>query len=221
MSESDAFCPSCGAARKAAAKVTQYNREGGAGRNFQNSNFVQNPSMPYPQGNAYPQEDMTRPKKSKKTLIIGLSVAGALILAIVAVIIVLLVNANTKADNEQKRASKARTDMKNADEIASQIATSIADYETAEIDGKALGYLLDGEENTSVTIQWNAEGARIISGGTSNDEVFLSILGQAITTSTRSKENGEYAVVEIGLKNQHPSDGYAVTVTVGNQTSHK
>ena len=126
-----------------------------------------------------------------------------IVIAIMAILVAIIAPNLTKYLSK----SKKNTDKKNADEIASQIQTCISDYESE--DGGAYGTV------GACTIEWKESGA------TTTNATFQSYLNAAITSSTKSKEDGTYAKATISLKGTDATDGYKVVVTVGNATASK
>ena len=149
-----------------------------------------------------------------------------IVIAIMAVLVAIIAPNLTKYLGK----SKKNTDSKNADEIASQIATCIADFETAESNGQPYGYVWS---NSTITLTWGASGVTV--ANSSRDGDFAAILNQAITTSTASKEitdttktgagnrGGEaFAYAEIVLKDgTDPANGYKITVYLGKASTVK
>ena len=120
-----------------------------------------------------------------------------IVIAIMAVLVAIIAPNLTK----YLGSSKQKTDQKNADELASQIQTSITDYETSN---GALG---------ACSITWS--GSTASSGNTAFD----TILNDTITTSAVSKETGAPASATIATKAS--GSGYTITVTLGNATATK
>jgi len=144
-----------------------------------------------------------------------------IVIAIMAVLVAIIAPNLTKYLGK----SKKNTDKKNADEIASQIATCIADFETAEdSSGNPFGYVWN---SSTITLTWASSGVTV--ANSSNNNQFQAILNQAITSSTASKEvttgntkgNEAYAYAEITLKGSDPADGYVIEVFLGKASTKK
>lgn len=104
--------------------------------------------------------------------------------------------------------SKTNTDKKNADEIASQLKTSITDYETGYDD-------LIAPNGDVLTIDWSSAGV------TCSNEIFCAIVEATMYSNVQSKvDPTEYAHATISLKNPAAGadDGYVITVTLNNET---
>lgn len=122
-----------------------------------------------------------------------------IVIAIMAVLVAIIAPNLTK----YLGSSKQKTDQKNADELASQIQTSITDYETSN---GALG---------ACTITWTGSTAST----TPANSAFDTILNDTITTSAVSKETGAAASASITAKSS--GSGYTITVTLGNASATK
>ena len=123
-----------------------------------------------------------------------------IVIAIMAVLVAII------APNLSKYlgSSKKNTDKKNADELASQIQTSITDNETEN------GYI------GACNIAWSSTGA------STTNATFQSMLNAAITSSTASKEvTNSYATANVALKGSTGADGYTITVYLGNASVQK
>lgn len=127
-----------------------------------------------------------------------------IVIAIMAILVAIIAPNLTKYLGK----SKKNTDKKNADEIASQVQTTITDYETDE------GSIFSGS-NTSGTITWSGKTA----SGSNFAAGFISLLNKNITSSTKSKEKNTEATCKI--EKSTSGDGYTITVEVGSQTAIK
>ena len=128
-----------------------------------------------------------------------------IVIAIMAILVAIIAPNLTKYLGK----SKKNTDKKNADEIASQVQTTITDYETDE------GSIFSGS-HTSGTITWSgktASGANFAAG-------FISLLNKNITSSTTSKEKSNVNTT-CTIEKSTSGDGYTITVEVGTQTAIK
>jgi type II secretory pathway pseudopilin PulG len=106
--------------------------------------------------------------------------------------------------------SKKNTDKKNADEIASQVQTTITDYETDE------GSIFASTNTTGRgTITWSGKTA----SGSEFADGFITLLNKNITSATKSKEKNTEATCKI--EKSSSGDGYTITVEVGTQTAIK
>lgn len=122
-----------------------------------------------------------------------------IVIAIMAVLVAIIAPNLTK----YLGSSKKNTDQKNADELASQIQTSITDYETTN---GTLG---------ACTISWSGSTATTTPANTAFD----TILNDTITTSAVSKETGASASATVAVKSS--GSGYTINVTLGNVSAAK
>ena len=128
-----------------------------------------------------------------------------IVIAIMAILVAIIAPNLTKYLGK----SKKNTDKKNADEIASQVQTTITDFETDE------GSIFSGS-NTSGTITWSGKTA----SGSNFQTGFIDLLNKNITSSTKSKENSSVNTTCTIVKSTS-GDGYTITVEVGTQTAIK
>jgi len=129
-----------------------------------------------------------------------------IVIAIMAILVAIIAPNLTKYLGK----SKKNTDKKNADEIASQVQTTITDYETDE------GSIFKSTNTTgSGTITWSGNTA----SGSEFQTGFINLLNKNITSSTKSKEKSTEATCTI--TKSASGDGYTITVEVGTQTAIK
>ena len=142
-----------------------------------------------------------------------------IVIAIMAILVAIIAPNLTKYLGKSKKS----TDKKNADEIASQLQTSISDYESQDDAGEIISTI-----NKTLKIKWTAATTASIdpSGDVTTDPVapaagdsFLTIVNSNITSSTKSKEKSNQATTATITK---VSGGkYKIEVVVGNATSVK
>ena len=141
-----------------------------------------------------------------------------IVIAIMAILVAIIAPNLTKYLGKSKKS----TDKKNADEIASQLQTSISDYESQDDAGEIIGTI-----NETLKIKWAGTTASIdSSGNVTTDPVapaagdsFLTIVNSNITSSTKSKEKSSQATTATITK---VSGGkYKIEVVVGNASSVK
>ncbi|MDE5782351.1 MAG: type II secretion system GspH family protein [Lachnospiraceae bacterium] len=127
-----------------------------------------------------------------------------IVIAIMAVLVAIIAPNLTK----YLGSSKKNTDKKNADELAAQIQNCISDFEST--DGNP--YL------GACTIAWSGATATVTGGGApaGTNKSFQTLLNDAITSATESKETGGNASATIALKGTDASEGYTITVKLGN-----
>ena len=130
-----------------------------------------------------------------------------IVIAIMAILVAIIAPNLTKYLGK----SKKNTDKKNADEIASQVQTTITDFETDK------GSIFTGT-NASGTITWSGKTAQNDSSKFEAD--FISLLNKNITSSTTSKENSS-STTKCTIEKSTSGDGYTITVEVGSQTAIK
>jgi type IV pilus assembly protein PilA len=130
-----------------------------------------------------------------------------IVIAIMAILVAIIAPNLTKYLGK----SKKNTDKKNADEIASQVQTTITDYETDE------GSIFQGTHESG-TVNWSGKTA---SDSSTNVFAtgFIDLLNKNITSSTKSKEKNTEATCTITKSTS--GDGYTITVEVGSQTAIK
>jgi type IV pilus assembly protein PilA len=134
-----------------------------------------------------------------------------IVIAIMAILVAIIAPNLTKYLGK----SKKNTDKKNADEIASQIQTSISDYESQDEAGAILA-------TGSLKMTWSGNTVTITGGTTSapsGGQSLKDIVESNITSSTTSKEDKSKTTTatvtcETGGK-------YKIEVTVGNATVTK
>ena len=112
-----------------------------------------------------------------------------IVIAIMAILVAIIAPNLTKYLGKSKKS----TDKKNADEIASQLQTSISDYESQDDAGEIISTI-----NKTLKIKWTAATTASIdpSGDVTTDPVapaagdsFLTIVNSNITSSTKSKKS--------------------------------
>ena len=132
-----------------------------------------------------------------------------IVIAIMAILVAIIAPNLTKYLGKSKKS----TDKKNADEIASQIQTSISDYESQE-DAGIVG---------NITVSWSGATASVTSGtapaAPSGGQSFIDIVNQNITSSTKSKENASATTTAVIARDSNGK--YQITVTVGNSSAVK
>ena len=143
-----------------------------------------------------------------------------IVIAIMAILVAIIAPNLTKYLGKSKKS----TDKKNADEIASQLQTSISDYESQDDAGEIISTI-----NQTLKIKWGTAGttASIDSSGNvttdpaapTGGDSFLTIVNSNITSSTKSKEKSNQATTATITK---VSGGkYKIEVVVGNASSVK
>jgi type IV pilus assembly protein PilA len=139
-----------------------------------------------------------------------------IVIAIMAILVAIIAPNLTKYLGKSKKS----TDKKNADEIASQLQTSISDYESQDDAGEIIGTI-----NEKLEITWGTAGSTAsISSGTApaaplGGQSFIDIVNQNITSSTKSKEKASQATTATITK---VSGGkYKIEVVVGTASSVK
>lgn len=144
-----------------------------------------------------------------------------IVIAIMAILVAIIAPNLTKYLGKSKKS----TDKKNADEIASQLQTSISDYESQDDAGEIIGNI-----NDTLKITWTAGTTASIdtSGSVQTDpaapvagstDSFLTIVNSNVTSSTKSKEKSNQATKATITK---VSGGkYKIEVVVGNTSSVK
>ena len=142
-----------------------------------------------------------------------------IVIAIMAILVAIIAPNLTKYLGKSKKS----TDKKNADEIASQLQTSISDYESQDDAGEIISTI-----NQTLKIKWTAATTASIdsTGNVTTDPVaptagdsFLTIVNSNITSSTKSKEKSNQATTATITK---VSGGkYKIEVVVGNASSVK
>ena len=145
-----------------------------------------------------------------------------IVIAIMAILVAIIAPNLTKYLGKSKKS----TDKKNADEIASQLQTSISDYESQDEAGEIIGTI-----NQTLKITWGTAGTTASidnSGNVQTDpaapvagstDSFLTIVNSNVTSSTKSKEKSNQATKATITK---VSGGkYKIEVVVGNTSSVK
>lgn len=127
-----------------------------------------------------------------------------IVIAIMAVLVALIAPNLTKYLGK----SKHNTDLHNAGELAEMIQTCITDYEVTHGD-----FISTGGSNVSLT--WTGTS---VSGGPT---AFNTMLDTMVAKDPTSKETGATATATVSLKGSTPSDGYKISVTIGNATATK
>jgi type IV pilus assembly protein PilA len=138
-----------------------------------------------------------------------------IVIAIMAILVAIIAPNLTKYLGK----SKKNVDVKNADEIATQLQNCITDFETEGV------YLIDinADPSAKVTVEWTeSKGAYIAtvdsSEGSTEEEDFADIINRNVTAKTVSKEvAGATAIATITLNRKDNQDyGYIVEVVLGN-----
>lgn len=148
----------------------------------------------------------------KKTNVVK-KLAGLTMIGVMAVSMVACSNSDSKSKNDANKnvgvqeSKEARQDKENAKEIMSELGTCISDYESQD-GAYELGSCTVSWKNAVASVSPSSAG-QASSGGDS----FETIVNDAITSITKSKETGEYATAEITS-----NDGeYTIKVVLGNQ----
>lgn len=135
-----------------------------------------------------------------------------IVIAIMAILVAIIAPNLTKYLGK----SKKNTDKKNADEIASQIQTSISDYESQDEAGAILA------ASGSLKMTWSGNTVTINGGTTaapSGGQSLKDIVESNITSSTTSKEDKSKTTTAIVTC--ETGGKYKIEVTVGNATVTK
>ena len=146
-----------------------------------------------------------------------------IVIAIMAILVAIIAPNLTKYLGKSKKS----TDKKNADEIASQLQTSISDYESQDDAGEIISTI-----NQTLKIKWGTAGTAVSTASIDNTgnvttdpaapaagDSFLTIVNSNVTSSTKSKEKSNQATKATITK---VSGGkYKIEVVVGNTSSVK